>query len=455
MEYQELLIFKQTSDLRLSKWTIYIVVAAVAMCMAGLIYVQLRIFNADVRVYEQQFNLTIPEYLSELQDEIRHDVEWVNMVNDYDGEMENFTIESFERRQESEIFGRLKDKIDHVFERNNLSIEYEIKGLIAADHRCFYYAEEEDRNLYPFINQVTPTEHFLCLCGPNPGESHGHHGDGSYTAFDISFNYPNFIAENAAMLRVTILLLLVLVLAFAYTVITINRQKKLSQLKNDFINNLTHEFKTPIFSISLASGLLKKSEKVKESEKLTKYAELIDNEGQRLKSQVDKVLQMALIDSGNFKLEKKQLDLHELISKVARNFELVIQERNGLLKLDLHAKRHVIVADETHLNNIIYNLLDNAVKYTEREPEITVSTVDSDKGIELRIRDNGIGMGEDVQKFVFDRFYRAESGNLHNVKGFGLGLSYVKSVIDAHKGRINLDSKRNKGSEFSIFLPAK
>ena len=233
-------------------------------------------------------------------------------------------------------------------------------------------------------------------------------------------------------------------LAFAYTVITINRQKKLSQLKNDFINNLTHEFKTPIFSISLASGLLKKSEKVKESEKLMKYAELIDNEGQRLKSQVDKVLQMALIDSGNFKLEKKQLDLHELISKVARNFELVIHERNGLLKLDLHAKRHVIVADETHLNNIIYNLLDNAVKYTEREPEITVSTVDSDKGIELRIRDNGIGMGEDVQKFIFDRFYRAESGNLHNVKGFGLGLSYVKSVIDAHKGRIKLDSKRNK-----------
>ncbi|GAB5524105.1 MAG: hypothetical protein Roseis2KO_19770 [Roseivirga sp.] len=302
---------------------------------------------------------------------------------------------------------------------------------------------------------MTPTEHFLCLCGPAPGQSHGSHGNGRYTAFDISFNYPNFIAENAAMLRVTILLLLVLVLAFAYTVITINRQKKLSELKNDFINNLTHEFKTPIFSISLASGLLKKSEKIKESDKLMKYAELIDNEGQRLKSQVDKVLQMALIDSGNFKLEKKQLDLHELISKVAKNFELVVSERDGLLELDLHARRHIIVADETHLNNIIYNLLDNAVKYTDKKPEITVSTTDSDKGIELKIRDNGIGIGEDVQKFIFDKFYRAESGNLHNVKGFGLGLSYVKSVIDAHKGRIRLDSKRDKGSEFSIFLPAK
>lgn len=441
--------------MRFSKWTIYIVITAVALCMAGLIYVQLRIFKADVKVYEQQFNLTLPEYLSELQDEIRHDEEWVYMVNNFKGELESFTIESFERRPENEILGRLKDKIDEVFDKNNLSIEYEIKGLIAADHRCFHYSPDEDRVLYPFINQVTPADHFLCLCGPSPGESHGRHGAGKYTAFDISFSYPNFISENAAMLRVTILLLLVLVMAFAYTVITINRQKKLSQLKNDFINNLTHEFKTPIFSISLASGLLKKSEKVRESEKLLKYAELIDNEGQRLKSQVDKILQMALIDSGNFKLEKKQLDLHELISKVAKNFELVVNERDGLLKLDLHANRHVIVADETHLNNIIYNLLDNAVKYTDEKPEITVSTSDSDKGIELRISDNGIGMGEDVQKFVFDKFYRAESGNLHNVKGFGLGLSYVKSVIDAHKGRISLDSKRNKGSEFSIFLPAK
>lgn len=441
--------------MRLSKWTIYIVVAAVALSMSGLIYVQLRIFRADVAVYEQQFRLALPEYLGELQDEIRHDRELIRMVNDYTGPEERFVFESFEKRPESEILARLKDKIDGAFERNNLGIEYEVIGLIAADHRCFFYSTDEERAANPFIDEVTPSDHFLCLCGPSPGQSHGEHGNGDYTAFDINFNYPNFISENMAMLRVTVLLLLVLILSFAYTVITINKQKKLSQLKNDFINNLTHEFKTPIFSISLASGLLKRSEKVRESEKLMKYAELIDNEGQRLKSQVDKILQMALIDSGNFKLEKKQLDLHELISKVARNFELVINEREGELRLHLDAARHVIVADETHLNNIIYNLLDNAVKYTDKKPEVTVSTADSEKGIVLTIKDNGIGMGEDVQKFVFDKFYRAESGNLHNVKGFGLGLSYVKSVIDAHRGRIRLNSKRNRGSEFSIFLPAK
>lgn len=441
--------------MRLSKWTIYIVITAVAICMAGLIYVQVRIFRADVAVYEQQFNLTLPDYLSELQDELRHDYPLIDKVNDYTGGMRDFTIQSFEKRPDDEILGLLKDKIDEVFIANNLNIEYEIKGLLADNHRCFFYSNDAEREADPFINEVTPSDHFLCLCGPEPGQSHGEHGDGDYTAFDISFKYPNFIRENSDMLRVTILLLLILVLAFAYTVITINRQKKLSELKNDFINNLTHEFKTPIFSISLASGLLKKSEKIQESEKLMKYAELIDNEGQRLKSQVDKVLQMALMDSGNFKLEKKQLDLHELISKVARNFELVINERNGALKLDLDAVNHVIVADETHLNNIIYNLLDNAVKYTDAKPEIMVSTTDAEKGILLKIKDNGIGMGEDVQKLIFDKFYRAESGDLHNVKGFGLGLSYVKSVVDAHKGRIKLSSKRNKGSEFSIFLPAK
>ena len=156
--------------------------------------------------------------------------------------------------------------------------------------------------------------------------------------------------------------------------------------------------------------MLKKSAEVRESEKLTRYAELIDNEGQRLKSQVDKILQMALIDSGNFKLDKKPVDLHDLVRKVAGSFELIVNERKGTLDLHLDARQSVIVADETHLNNIIYNLLDNAVKYTEEEPEIMVVTIDSDKGVTLKIKDNGIGMGEEVQKFVFDKFLPGRIG---------------------------------------------
>lgn len=446
--------------MRLSRWAIYLVVTAVAVSMAGLLFVQIDILKGVVDVYKKQFDLLVPTYLSEMQDNIRGDREWVEAVNSYT-EQDSFLIQSFERQPDDYVLRELKQKIDYVFARHNLEIDYEIRGLISGNTRCFYFQTDSAKKANPWIDIVVngnDDNHSLCLCGPDVGQSHGEHGDGHYTAFDISIGYPNqieaFAGANAKFLRITLLFLLVLILAFSYTVITINKQKKLSALKNDFINNLTHEFKTPIFSISLASGLLKKSDEVKGSEKLTRYAELIDVEGQRLKSQVDKILQMALIDSGNFKLEKKPLDLHELITKVARSFELIVNERGGALNLNLEAGKPVIMADETHLNNIVYNLLDNAVKYTEREPEITVSTSDTERGILLKIRDNGIGMGEDVQKFIFDKFYRAESGNLHNVKGFGLGLSYVKSVIEAHKGKIKLSSKKNWGSEFSIFLPA-
>ncbi|WP_420387566.1 sensor histidine kinase [Roseivirga sp.] len=401
--------------MKLSRLTIYLVILAVVGSMAGLVFVQLRIFKEDVAIYEEKFNLTVPEYFNTIYEEMRYDKGWVDMVNAYEGG-EFFSFESFEKAPDNMILKVLKMKIDSVFARHNMNIAYRVNGLIASDTECFFYSDSTRRAENPNINLVTNAENFLCLCGPDVGRSHGDHGDGKYTAFDISFSYPNFIAKNASMLRATVLLLLVIIAAFSYTVITINRQKKLSQLKNDFINNLTHEFKTPIFSIALASGLLRKSDEVRQSDKLSKYAELIDNEGKRLKSQVDKILQMALIDSGNFKLDKKELDLHELIEKVTKAFELIINERNGRLILDLGARQHFLIADETHLNNIIYNLLDNAVKYTEGEPEIKVITRDTDKGIELIIQDNGIGMGEEVQKFIFDKFYRAESGNLHNVK---------------------------------------
>ncbi len=422
--------------------------------MLGLVYVQLRLFEEDVNVYQQQFNLTIPEYLGELQNEIRNNKEWVEMVNNYTS-YDSFLIESFEAPPENIIFKELKSTIDDVFRRNNLDVEYRVNGLISADTKCFFYASDEMRLETPLIEEIVGGEFFMCLCGPNAGETHGHHGAGHYTAFDVSLSYPNFIRRNIFLLRITILLLIVLIAAFAYTVITLNRQKKLSEMKNDFINNLTHEFKTPIFSISLALGLLRKSEEVKKSERLSKYTELIDNEGKRLKSQVDKILQIALIDSGNFKLDKKEVDLHDLVEKVSKNFELIINERKGNLVLNLTASHSTILADETHLNNIIYNLLDNAVKYTEDEPEIVVSTINVEKGIEVTIKDNGIGMSDDVQKSIFHKFYRAESGNLHNVKGFGLGLSYVKSVMDAHKGNIGISSKRNIGSKFKLYLPFK
>ncbi|MBO3698051.1 HAMP domain-containing sensor histidine kinase [Roseivirga sp. E12] len=443
--------------MQLSRLTIYIVIGAVALSVIGLINVQLKLIRADVEVYQQQFKLLVPEYISDMQSAIRKDKTLRDLVNSYKGPEKYFVIESFEDAPDDQILMNLKKNIDAVFDLNKLNIDYELKVIMGQDRRCFFYSDEQEKESNPRITEIVDHDNFMCLCGPNVGMGHGQHGAGEYTALDVSIDYPNelggFVGENGPLLRTSLLLLLILIAAFSYTVITINKQKKLSDLKNDFINNLTHEFKTPIFSISLASGLLRKSEEVKQSARLLKYTELIDNEGKRLKSQVDKILQMALIDSGNFKLDKKQLNLHDLIERVSKNFELIINEQKGQLTLDLSAESASIFADETHLNNIIYNLLDNAVKYTEKRPEIVVSTANTDEGIILIIKDNGIGMSEQVQKFIFDKFYRAGSGDLHNVKGFGLGLSYVKSVIEAHKGGINLNSKKNEGSEFNIYLP--
>ncbi|OEJ99927.1 sensor histidine kinase [Roseivirga misakiensis] len=260
-------------------------------------------------------------------------------------------------------------------------------------------------------------------------------------------------AQSSGAIILSIVFILLLLFCFAYTLIIIQRQKKLSVIKNEFINNLTHEFKTPIASISLATNMLKRDNDEITEQKKANYLNLIDHESKRLEGQVDKVLQIAMIDSGNFTLNKKQIDIHEAIQRVVDSMDIVVKKRNGSIKLDLRATQSMVLADETHLLNIIYNLLDNALKYTPETPEISILTFDGEKGIEMVVKDNGIGIGEEIQKYIFDKFYRAETGNLHNVKGFGLGLSYVKKIIEAHSGNINLKSKVNQGSEFRIYFP--
>lgn len=259
-------------------------------------------------------------------------------------------------------------------------------------------------------------------------------------------------AQSRGALIMSIVFIGLLIGCFVYTLVIIQRQKKLSLIKNDFINNLTHEFKTPIASISLATSILK-SDKPVDKKKESNYLNLIELESKRLEGQVDKVLQIAMIDSGNFTLEKKQLDVHDVINRVVESMHIVVSKRNGTIDLKLNATKSEVLADGTHLVNIIYNLIDNALKYTVDIPHIAITTYDSSQGIEISIKDNGIGIGEEIQKYIFDKFYRAETGNVQNAKGFGLGLSYVKKIIEEHKGRIGINSKLNHGSEFLLYFP--
>jgi two-component system phosphate regulon sensor histidine kinase PhoR len=245
---------------------------------------------------------------------------------------------------------------------------------------------------------------------------------------------------------------LIIFAAFYLTVNTMIRQKKLSEIKNDFINNMTHEFKTPIATISLAVDAIKNEKVQKDVEKLGYFSGIIKEENQRMNRQVETILKSALMDRQEVQLNLRPLHVHEIIRDVADNFILRLQEKQGMLETELSATDDLIEGDEVHISNLVNNLMDNAVKYSKENvpPVIRLVTSSNGKKFTIRIEDNGIGMSRETLKRIFEKFYRAHTGNIHNVKGFGLGLSYVKNVVEAHNGTIKAESTLGKGSCFTI-----
>lgn len=251
----------------------------------------------------------------------------------------------------------------------------------------------------------------------------------------------------------SVLFIAITFFSFLYTVLTILRQKRIAEMKTDFINNMTHEFKTPIATISLAVDSIQNPNIKSNPEKVGRFSNIIKEENKRMLVQVEKVLQMAQFNNKRLKLTVDYVDVHRLLAQAKDHIELQVKRRGGEVTIEQTATKHIIQGDENHLSNIFHNLLDNANKYSPEEPWIKILTKDGNGGIIIEIEDHGQGMSREQIKNIFEKFYRIHTGNVHDVKGFGLGLSYVKAMVDAHHGQIHVSSKPGKGSTFQLFFP--
>lgn len=268
------------------------------------------------------------------------------------------------------------------------------------------------------------------------------------------FNRQDYILSSISwLLVVSALLTIFIILTFIITIFIILRQKKISEMKSDFINNMTHEFKTPIATISVAADTLRSPKISEEKPPILHFTQIIKDETKRMNRQVENILQIARLEKKSIILNCQNINIHEIINNTVKNFQLQIEQKKGEINLSLIASNYHIEGDNFHITNMISNLLDNANKYTKKNPKIKIETSNLDNGILISVIDNGIGMNREVQKNIFKKFYRETSGNIHNIKGFGLGLSYVKAIVELHKGWINVKSKEKEGSQFDIFIP--
>lgn len=261
------------------------------------------------------------------------------------------------------------------------------------------------------------------------------------------------VQEMGPMFITSVILILVVLIMFWRTILLLMREKRLSEHTNDFLNNMTHEFKTPLTNIALAGKMITKDASNRQEEKIKHYSEIILAENEKLRLQVEQVLSMTALERGEIPLRKTELDVHELIREAIKYISIQIENKQGELKLNLDAENPVIFGDKTHLVNALYNLVDNAIKYSPEKPELSIRTYNHEQHFILVVSDKGIGIEKEYQKKVFEKFFRVPTGDVHDVKGFGLGLSYIKKIVELHQGKIDLESTPGKGTTFTITLP--
>jgi len=246
---------------------------------------------------------------------------------------------------------------------------------------------------------------------------------------------------------------LVIMLAYSSAIYQLIKQKRISEIKSDFINNMTHEFKTPIATINLAVEAIRNPKSIEDKEKVLRYLGMIRDENKRMHAQVENVLRISKLEKNQLDISKDRVNMHDIITDAIAHIELIVQDRGGYVNAHLDAERSEVLANDMHMTNVVVNILDNAVKYSPETPKIDVYTEVVKNSIIIKVQDHGAGMSKAVLKKVFEKFYREHTGDIHNVKGHGLGLAYVKRIIDDHQGEVYAESEKGKGSTFFIKLP--
>ncbi len=400
--------------------------------LAGIIATQIFWVKKAVDLKEQQFNHRAYVALKSVADRLIRDSKYNVELDGINKKASNYYTLDFSSPVNVTM---LENYLIIESKNQNLNADFEY-GIFECTTDSFYYGR--------FINMSNIGKVERLKIKAKPSEN-----------YYIGVLFPkkrSYLEDDFNLLLFFSVVLMVVIGFFTYTILVILKQKKLSEIKTDFVNNMTHEFKTPISTIALASDVLMRDDITLNPERLKHYASIISDENKRLKSQVESVLQVSQIDSNKLQLKLTDVDIHELILRIIKNFEPRVAELHGTIKLSLNAHNTIISADEVHLTNILYNLLDNAIKYCDKTPEIQVFTVNKHRGIEIAVKDNGKGIEKESQGMIFQKFFRVPSGNLHDVKGFGLGLFYVKNMIKLHKGKIALHSVPGVGTTFTIWF---
>ncbi|MEC9158894.1 MAG: HAMP domain-containing sensor histidine kinase [Bacteroidota bacterium] len=333
--------------------------------------------------------------------------------------------------------------IDQVMDQHNLNLEYFYSITNSSGLILFSNFEKKENEL--LINSTIFSDEFLI--------------DDIYNERKIFSLYimnleKSIIRSFSSIFLISISLITIVIGTFFYSIKIINNQKKITQIKSDFINNMTHELKTPIATIGLACEALKDKDIELNKPMKDKFLSTITNENERLGKLVETVLQNTISDKGTPELKLEIFNIEEIIEKAMKSIQLSFDKKEGSIETDFMALNKIVEADKLHITNVIYNLLDNSLKYSENKPHVKISTRDVIGGLVIRIKDNGIGIAKDNQEKIFEKLFRVPTGNIHNVKGFGLGLSYVKSIMELHQGSIKVESKLGYGSTFLISLKA-